>query len=159
MASANLDYTVEEVEVSDPEQDGVVQAAEIDDETGAVVVEGGRLPLITITGGFLLVADPRLQTDQEGQSCSGSGGYSDFGNGMNVTVRDGTGSIIASTSTVDAQWVSIDGVGGLWCRTSFETTAEIVDFYAIPVGRRGELSCSFDELKDRDHHVELTLGR
>ena len=158
MASAGLEYDVEQVEVSDPEQDGVVQSATFDSDEGRVLVEVGQLPTITITGTFTLIADPRLDTSAEGQPCSGSGGYSDFGSGMNVTVRDDAGSIIATTNSDTAEWVQISGVGGLWCRTAFEVDADIVDFYSIAVGRRGELSYSFDDLQAADFHVELTLG-
>lgn len=158
MASAELEYDVQEVEVSATDQDGVVQSAAFDDEASKVVIEVGALPTITITGTFTLVADPELDESRAGETCSGSGGYSDFGDGMNVTIRDGNGTIIATTSSRDTKWTSLDGVGGLWCRTSFESTADIVDFYEISIGRRGELSYSFDELEAVDFDVALTLG-
>lgn len=158
MASAGLDYDVQDVEVSDPDQDGIVQSAVYNEDEDMVIVEVGRLPTITITGTFTLVADPKLDASQAGRPCSGSGGYSDFGSGMNVTIRDGSGTIIATTNTTDAEWVQLDQVGGVWCRTSFETTADIVDYYTIAIGRRGELSYSFDELKAANFEVALTLG-
>jgi hypothetical protein len=133
----------------------------------------------TVTGAFTLTS-----TSLSGgwTSCSGDGGYSDFGRGMNVTIRNGAGEIIGtattrnltradlgdfdSTNTDDLDKYSTLELSaalaqlreGSRCTVWFETEAAKADFYSVAVGRRGELTYSAKELADKDWHVELTLG-
>ena len=159
LGSAELEHEVEEVDVDDPDEDGLVQDTRY--EEGTVIVEVGTLPMITLTGEFTLTADPAfpsMTSVDEDDSCSGSGGYSDFGTGMNVTIRDGDGNIVGSTSTDRAEYVSTGSTEALYCQTGFETDVDIVDFYAIGIGSRGELTYSFEDLEDQDFNLSLTLG-
>lgn len=114
-----------------------------------------------ITGTFTL-------TDSEGffgtwNSCIGEGGFSDFGPGMNVTVRDGDGSVIGSWSTrsltnADDEAETARSLD-TWCIVAFEVElTDEADFYLINVGRRGEISFTRDELAAQNWRVELSLG-
>lgn len=135
---------------------------------------GGDSPQ-TLTGSFTLFAD---DIDGDWETCSGTGGYSDFGAGMNVTIRDGDGSIIATSSTRHlttgdeadedvededrtalhdaARWAKVSE--GLTCVVWFDTEVDDAEFYAVQVGRRGELTYSADELAEDGWNVEMTLG-
>jgi hypothetical protein len=85
-----------------------------------------------------------------GSSCSGSGGYGDIDHGTPVTVKNGKGDIVTTTYLEE-------GEGGRYQCVfpfSFDVT-EGQDRYVVSVGRRGELSYSFAELKA--NRVELVL--
>ncbi len=85
--------------------------------------------------------------------CNGTGGYSDLTGGAPVILRDEHGTIIASTVLRDGQDMVV-------CRFSF-TLLDVPDtakFYAITVGRRGEISESHDELAADGWEFGLTLG-
>jgi len=112
--------------------------------------------------------------------CSGTGGYGDFGPGMNVTVRDGSGNIVGSGSTesfdsddLPAEDADEDnltdfeeaaaqaesfGEAGLACSVKFDVPIKSAEFYEVEIGKRGELSYSDSELKDRDYWISLSLG-
>ena len=112
--------------------------------------------------------------------CIGRGGYDDFGPGMNVTVRDGSGNIVGSGGS---EWFSEDdlpprdadgddrtelqkaaaaaklsGEAGRACSVKFDVPIESADFYEIEVGKRGALSYSASELEENGYWVALTLG-
>ena len=99
-----------------------------------------------VTGSFTLKDDaPSLYSPSitvSGSSCSGSGGYSDIDQGTQVTVKNGKGDILTTTSLEP-------GEGGRYLCTfpfSFDVT-EGEERYVVSVGRRGEMSYSFAELK------------
>ena len=121
-----------------------------------------------------------------GRSCRGTGGYDDFGPGMNVTIRDEDGAIIASTQT--EPWYrlerdhpdyneiveAIDDTGlptvlvsdsGLYrrgtlglCHVWWVASVPVTDFYEVNVGRRGTLSYSLPEIEDAGWVVATSLG-
>lgn len=109
----------------------------------------------TVTGSFVLKDESSniysSAITVTGSTCSGSGGYSDIEEGTPVTVKNGKGEILA-TAFLEA------GEGGRYQCTfpfSFEIT-EGEERYVVAVGRRGELSYTFDELKANG--VMLVLG-
>lgn len=113
------------------------------------------LETATITGSFTLKDDdpnpysPAIELD--GPSCTGAGGYSDVNPGTPVTVKNGKGEIL-TTSYLEP------GKGGRYMCTfgiTFQVT-EGHDQYVVSVGRRGELSFTFDQLKANG--VSLVLG-
>ncbi|MGE2832705.1 DUF732 domain-containing protein [Mycobacterium sp. SMC-4] len=113
------------------------------------------LETATITGSFTLKDDePSAYSsaiDVDGSSCTGAGGYSDVNEGTPVTVKNGKGEIL-TTSYLEP------GKGGRYLCTfgiTFQVT-EGEDRYVVSVGRRGELSFTFQELKARG--VALVLG-
>ncbi|MGE2731775.1 DUF732 domain-containing protein [Mycolicibacterium vaccae] len=106
------------------------------------------LETTTITGSFTLKDDETSAyssaIDVDGSSCTGAGGYSDVSAGTPVTVKNGKGEIL-TTSYLEP------GRGGRYLCTfgiAFEVT-EGQDRYVVSVGRRGELSFTFEELKAR----------
>lgn len=119
-------------------------------------VEGFHvLETATISGSFTLNVDdpnpyaPAIEVD--GASCVGASGYSDVNPGTPVTVKNGKGEILTTTYLEE-------GKGGRYMCTfgfTFDVT-EGQDRYVVAVGRRGELSYSFDEL--RAGGVALVLG-
>lgn len=134
---------------------------------------------LTLTGAFTLSDTESVSGTAE--ACSGTGGYSDFGPGMNVTIRNGSGAIIASanTTSLDAderfgseeETETEDGdepmspkeladsmFEFLGCTVVFEVDVPSEEFYEIEVGKRGELSYSRQELEEKDWDVSLTLG-
>lgn len=113
------------------------------------------LETATITGTFTLKDDSPStyapSIDVDGSACEGTGGYSDVNAGTPVTVKNGKGEIL-TTSYLE------EGQGGRYMCTfgiTFEVT-EGQDRYVVNVGRRGELSFSFEELKASG--VSLVLG-
>lgn len=143
----------------------------------AVVVTGDEDGQ-TLTGEFTLTDTESVSGTAE--SCRGTGGYSDVGPGMNVTVRNGSGEIIASGNTesldaeehfgTEAEEDSEEGEEStspqelaetmfevLGCTVVFEIDIPKSEFYAIAVGRRGELSYSREELEELNWNVSLTV--
>ena len=113
------------------------------------------LETATISGSFTLNDDdpnpyaPAIEVD--GASCVGASGYSDVNPGTPVTVKNGKGEILTTTYLEE-------GKGGRYMCTfgfTFDVT-EGQDRYVVAVGKRGELSYSFDEL--RAGGVALVLG-
>jgi hypothetical protein len=85
--------------------------------------------------------------------CQGSGGYSDMSPGDGVTVKDGDGKLLATTT--------LGSGSGTTTRCTFDFSLPNVPeaaFYTIEVGRRGGLSYPLAEMKAQDWSVELTLG-
>lgn len=128
-------------------------------------------------GTFALTVDASTALTGDVTSCAGTGGYSDFQAGMNVTVKDGKGNIVGvgSAENLSEKDNSLDTVSGpdsvfqtaavlgraqmyKTCYLKFTVPIKKADFYAVSVGRRGEVSYSYADLKDRDFVVGLTLG-
>ena len=105
-------------------------------------------------------------------SCAGTGGYDDFRPGMNVTIRDGTGAIIASTLTEpwsrldlhptydDSAEAITDGAGIFGqCHVWWAVDVPLSDFYEVNVGRRGSLSYPRSEIEDSGWIIKSSLGQ
>lgn len=131
-----------------------------------------------ITGTASLVSE---DVAGDWDDCTGTGGYDDFGAGMDVTIRDEDGTIVGSGTTrnltVDDQTVTTDPeadlsplesaamgaemlpfMEGTACVIWFDVPVEGADFYEVSVGSRGEMTYSRDELEDIEWHVDLSLG-
>ena len=139
---------------------------------------------LTIRGTFTLADSENVIGSWD--SCFGDGGYDDFGPGMNVTIRDGDGSIVGTGNTETLENLppeveealddntdttlpeDLDPLtgavlyakifDGTQCVVQFSVPVKDAEFYAVSVGKRGELSYSKSELEERDWWVELTLG-
>lgn len=105
----------------------------------------------TIDGTFTLADSSGFSNT--GTGCVGDGGYSDIRPGTAVTVRDGSGTILGTSSLGPGEELVV------WCQFEF-TVAGIpkADFYEIEVGRRGSLSYSYDEMARNDWNVSFSLG-
>ena len=94
-------------------------------------------------------ADITPQTD--GASCEGADGYSDVGQDTPVIVKNGKGEILATTSLGQGKGSNAD------CTFSFSfPVTEGQDRYVVSVGRRGEFSYTFEQL--RAGGIEIHLG-
>lgn len=116
--------------------------------------------------------------------CSGSGGYSDFGPGMDIEITDQDGKIIGSGSTMSLSTLQdeqpeyfeeafsafaepgesdddlqLDDDALVMCIVAALVPIEGgADFYKVDVGRRGDLSYSYKEMEENDWSVSLSLG-
>jgi hypothetical protein len=96
--------------------------------------------------------------DVDGSSdCSGgSGGYSDVGPGMPITVKDQDGKLIGSSS-LPSDGEDLNGLGCVW-----ETVVMVPDAaqqYAVEGGSRGAVTFSLDKLQNEENWTaELSLG-
>jgi hypothetical protein len=115
-----------------------------------IVLRGGQTH--DVAGTFDLF-DDRFLYQADGSSCSGFGGYGDIRAGIPVTVRDESGTLLASSSLRGGE------VEGLRCVFTFELAGvERSEFYTFEVGRRGELTYSHAELVANGWHVGFYLG-
>jgi len=88
----------------------------------------------------------------DGQACHGTDGYADVGRSTPVTVKNGKGDILTSTSLGPGTGNSAT------CTFSFTfPITEGQDRYVVSVGRRGDFSYTFEQLRDRG--VQVKLGR
>lgn len=111
------------------------------------------LETATIDGTFTLGDDspnPYFSSiATNGSNCSGTGAYSDIHAGTQVFVKNTQGDVLTTSEL-------LPGTGTRYLCTfdfSFDIT-EGEDHYIVSVGRRGELSYTFTELKNRG----VTLG-
>lgn len=105
--------------------------------------------------------------------CSGVGGYSDFGAGMDIEITNQDGKIIGSGTALSLSMLEEEEPAYFEANhadTDLDRSAEIIcivaaliplegksDFYKIDVGRRGDLSYSYGEMEENDWSVELSL--
>jgi hypothetical protein len=104
-------------------------------------------------------APSRYSTPLSGDTCSGSGGYADFGPGMDVVVKNEKGEVIGTASTVQGPLPTY--VGADWeyaCEVDFTVPVPAAKFYSMEVGHRGATTESFDQLVGMQWHVLLKLG-
>jgi len=88
----------------------------------------------------------------DGASCEGADGYSEIGHDTPVTVKNGTGAILATTSLGQGKGSTAN------CTFSFSfPVTEGQDRYVVSVGRRGEFSYTFEQLRVRG--VQIHLGQ
>lgn len=92
------------------------------------------------------------------ENCYGTGGYSDIQSGMPVTIKDGSGAIIATgdvgigSKPAESQYSSVQ------CMFSFSVgNIPKADFYQVQVGRRGVLNYSFAEIQQKNWEIALSL--
>jgi hypothetical protein len=90
--------------------------------------------------------------EADGQTCHGTAGYADVGRSTPVTVKNDKGEVLTSTSLGPGTGDSAT------CTFSFTfPITEGQDRYVVSVGRRGEFSYSFEQL--RSHGLQIRLGR
>jgi Protein of unknown function (DUF732) len=111
------------------------------------------LETATISGIFVLVDNGSYEAiTSDGESCQGTDGYSDIGRDTPVIVKNGKGEILASTALGAGKGSSAN------CTFSFSfPLTEGQDRYAVSVGRRGEFTYTFEQLRARG--VQIHLGQ
>ena len=128
-----------------------------------MVLLGAILLLVAACGGgsHTLHGTLTLTTSSDitrsGGHCSGTGGYSDLTAGGAVTVKNESGTVIA-TGSLD-QGVSDATYPTVVCHFAF-TISNVPDakFYSIEVTHRGALTYSQDQLNSNDWKVDATIG-
>ena len=122
----------------------------------AVQVTVAKAPNYILKGSLTL-----YDSDIAGSSsdCYGTGGYDDLDSHMPVTVKDGSGAILATGNT--GKGYNTDKLRRFMISCTFDFTLEVPksDFYSIELnsGRRGQLNYSLQELQDMDWIVDLTI--
>ncbi|QEN16824.1 DUF732 domain-containing protein [Mycolicibacterium sp. ELW1] len=87
----------------------------------------------------------------DGGACHGTGGYADVGRTTPVTVKNSKGDILTTTSLGAGTGDSAN------CTFSFTFSIdEGQDRYVVSIGRRGDFSYSFEQL--RSHGLQIHLG-
>jgi len=136
-----------------------------------VLVAGGVAVFLTLSGGstkyaitgtFTLGYKASITSPSgTGGSCYGKGGYDDIKSGLGVKVTDGDGKMIATgtlTNPVDVQNPDYQILHSCVFTISIPQKVPKTDFYSVEVGRRGQITNSFEEMKADDWTVALTLG-
>jgi Protein of unknown function (DUF732) len=110
------------------------------------------LETATVSGTFVLIDSAGVDTiASDGASCEGTDGYSDVGHDTPVTVKNGKGEILATTSLGQGKGSTAN------CTFSFSfPVTEGQDRYVVSVGRRGEFSYTFEQLQA--HGAQIHLG-
>jgi hypothetical protein len=117
-----------------------------------VLMHGGERHVLS---GTVLLIDSSVSNLDSGDSCRGSGGYSDINAGAQVVLTDGTGTTMSTTVLSGGEY---DGKG---CVFAFELhDVRHVDFYrlAIAGSNRGQLQYSYADLAGESWSVQLSLG-
>jgi hypothetical protein len=112
-------------------------------------------PLIhVVTGTFTLTQDDFV--DRTGPGCAGKGGYDDIRNGLDVTIKNESGTILATGSLTSRTPSEITRT----CTFTFTVPGVPDDatFYVVEVGKRGELTYSHADMEAANWRVEFTLG-
>ena len=121
--------------------------------TGVRIAAGWGTPQsFSVNGEFTLFAN----TDGPASNCYGTGGFSDIAQGLAVTVRNESGTILG-TSRLGA---GSRNVSGNRCEFTFVVRGIPKSaFYSVEVGRRGELTYSHSEMVQKSWRVTASLGR
>jgi hypothetical protein len=107
----------------------------------------------TIKGTMTLYDSETYDYYENGDGCSGEGGYGDIDEGTDVRVKDASGDLIGSGRLESGT------VEGGTC--VFDFTVDDVDdasYYSVEVSYRGDLSFSKSEMDDNGWQVDVTLG-
>ncbi len=92
----------------------------------------------------------------DGGFCYGDDGYDDIEAGLRVVVADGNGKTLATGSLGNSRYNAAERD----CVFPVIVTTPLpkADFYSVEVGRRGDLTYSYDEMVQRNWAVAFTLG-
>ncbi len=115
-----------------------------------------KAPVYSIKGSFALTDSERVQLSS-GKSCHGTGGYDDVRGNLPITIKDGSGKILATGQSESGLY----SVYSSACVFEFEVGGiPKSDFYTIEVigEQRGKLHFSFDEMTKKRWNVSLSLG-
>ena len=98
-----------------------------------------------------------------GDSCRGSGGYTDITPGAQVVVMNQDGTILGTGRLGAGSFVPFRGTTltiSSKCEFPF-TVASLpkAQFYSVAVSHRGEITYSFQDLESSRWEVDITLGR
>jgi hypothetical protein len=107
-----------------------------------------------VKGYFLLIGDSDSVVTSNG-GCEGSRGYSDISAVAQVVVRNESGTVLATTSLGQGEFLGTDQ-----CYFEFSLgSLPRAQFYSFEISRRGELTYSLSELEENNWLFEASLGR
>lgn len=121
-----------------------------------LVATGALTPRHTITGDYILVdttgSPPLIAVD--GSACTGTGGYGDIEPGAAVTLLDGAGTLLGTTTLS----------GGTGDATECDFTFSIpgvpeVGAYTVEVSGRGAVTNTLADMREHDWAFALSLGQ
>jgi hypothetical protein len=96
----------------------------------------------------------------QGQECYGHDGYSDINGNLTITVKDGTGNILATGKTESGKFQLVGSPAVYQCIFVFyPITLPKSDFYVVSLTNRGEMTFSLEDLKSKNWTIEFALGR
>jgi hypothetical protein len=104
--------------------------------------------------GRLVLTDPAHVPTADGDPCSGSGGFGDIEDGAQVTVTNGSGTIIAVAPLEDGEVTT----PSMTCTFQFEVAVPYEAFYSFTVSHRGTLNASYQQLDLGGWSVVFTLA-
>lgn len=116
----------------------------------------------TLTGNLRLIDNRIRETDGQ---CHGTGRFSDLIDQLRVTVKDGSGKILAVGLTAKGRRPTPEEVKNpddirYFCLWEFELKdLPKADFYTVAIGRRGSMDYSYAELVKLGWKVEFFLAR
>ena len=124
--------------------------------TLAVAVSGCIKPIVgrSITGTFKLLDSG---VERSGSLCYGTGGYSDIETGLKVVVKDERGKILG-ISSLGADIYEGDYPSVVCLFPFVIEDLPKAKFYAVEVGRRGEMIYSYEDLVEMNWEVGFSLG-
>lgn len=106
--------------------------------------------IIEATSGFL--------AEVVGTECRDTFGYEDVHPGSQVIVKDGDGSVVATTRLSSGTFVEGLPITRTACEFTFEAEVPEADFYTVEVAGREGPTFSREELDALDWEVGLELG-
>jgi len=118
----------------------------------------------SITGSFLLRQALPGEPMRDIAPCVGINGYGDITVGLEVVVRDGSGNVLAVGELGPGEWIEeprASEVAALDFNCLFPLRVDgvpRVPFYGVSVGRRGELTFTFDEMVANGWEVQFSIG-
>lgn len=152
-----------EVETIDKVEDGVQPGQVLSQEPSAEASKNkgtkvkliiAKSPIHQVKGSLTLVDSDIAGLDN---NCYGTGGYEDIQAGMSVTVRDGKGNILATGQAENGRRPTGE-FSIVKCAFNFQVdNVPKSDFYSIEVGHRGQLNYSYEEMKNKNWEVSLSL--
>jgi hypothetical protein len=115
---------------------------------------GGAAETHTVTGEISLHGSGSTYLS-DGETCSGTGGYSDLDQGTQVTLHNGKGESLANSALESGIYDSSTRA----CVFSYSLSAVPKDtFYRLEVSHRGVLEYSYAEMQDNGWEIHSTIG-
>ena len=109
----------------------------------------------TITGHIQILGTPWHTLFVEQNQCVGMGGFSDLSDGASVTVKDESGKVIGVSPLLVG---TVDSANDSICRMPFSVKVPKTNFYTISIGRRGEITQSYQQLVGKSWKIEFSIG-
>ncbi|NJK99256.1 MAG: hypothetical protein HC910_01340 [Spirulinaceae cyanobacterium SM2_1_0] len=128
---------------------------------GGGTPSGARLSFGSLTSGSRALRGSLTLIDVDiadaDDQCYGTGSYDDIAGNLRVVVRDGRNQILTTGETAAGARPNNPQEAVDHCVFAFRLDVPKADFYTIAIGRRGQLSYSWQELQERRWRINFTL--